>query len=202
MNKSQPSDRTTDYYERNAAAFARDTSTLDLSDMYREFLPLVPAGGKILDAGCGSGRDSVYFKQQGFSVTAFDASSEAAQIAGRAIGQPVNVMTFLDVKFIEEFDGIWACASLLHVPQTRMDQVLSCLSRSLKAGGVIYVSFKYGQCEGERSGRFFNDYDEAKLTTLLNKHPELNPRKVWQTHDCRPSKPNTRWLNAILKKTS
>jgi SAM-dependent methyltransferase len=202
MNKSQPSDRTTDYYERNAAAFARDTSSLDISDLYREFLPLVPTGGKILDAGCGSGRDSVYFKQQGFSVTAFDASGEAAQIASRAIGQPVNVMTFLDVKSIEEFDGIWACASLLHVPQTQMDEALSCLSRSLKVGGVIYVSFKYGECEGERSGRFFNDYDETKPTTLLNKHPELNSRKVWQTRDRRPSKPNTRWLNAILKKGS
>jgi SAM-dependent methyltransferase len=202
MNKSQPSDRTTDYYERNAAAFARDTSSLDISDLSREFLRLIPTGGKILDAGCGSGRDSVYFKQQGFSVTAFDASREAAQIASRAIGQPVNVMTFLDVKSIEEFDGIWACASLLHVPQTQMDEVLSCLSRSLKVGGVIYVSFKYGEREGERSGRFFNDYDESKLTTLLDKHPELNSQKVWQTRDCRPSKRNTRWLNAILKKSS
>src|SRR5262249_6605564 len=147
--------------------------------LYREFLPLVNTGGKILDAGCGTGRDSVYFKQHGFSVTAFDACSEAAQIASHAIGQRVNVMTFLDVKSIEEFDGIWACASLLHVAQTQMDEVLFCLSRSLKVGGVIYVSFKHGQCESERSGRFFNDYDEAKLTTLLNKHPELNAQKVW-----------------------
>jgi 2-polyprenyl-3-methyl-5-hydroxy-6-metoxy-1,4-benzoquinol methylase len=78
----------------------RGTLSASISDLYREFLPLVPTGGKILDAGCGSGRDSVYFKQQGFSVTAFDASSEAAQIASRAIGQPVNVMTFIDVKSI------------------------------------------------------------------------------------------------------
>ena len=91
---------------------------------------------------------------------------------------------------------------MLHVPQTQMDEVLSCLSRTLKVGGLIFVSFKYGQCEGERSGRFFNDYDEAKLTTLLNKHPELNSQKVWQTRDCRPSKHNTRWLNVILEKTS
>jgi hypothetical protein len=83
-----------------------------------------------------------------------------------------------------------------------MEEVLSSLSRSLKVGSVIFVSFKYGQCESERSGRFFNDYDEAKVTALLNKHPELSTQKVWQTRDCRPSKPKTRWLNAILKKSS
>jgi SAM-dependent methyltransferase len=202
MNKKQRSDRTTRYYERNAEAFVRDTSGLDISDLYREFLPLIPTGGKILDAGCGSGRDSVYFKQRGFSVTAFDASSECARIASLAIGQAVEVITFLDVTFIEEFDGIWACAALLHTPQTQMDEALSCLSRSLKVGGVTYVSFKYGQCEGERSGRFFNDFDEAKLAGLLNKHPELSLQKVWRTRDSRLSKRDTRWLNAILKKSA
>jgi len=202
MKTSQRSDRTIRYYERNAEEFARETSSLDMCDLYREFLPFIPTGGKILDAGCGSGRDSIYFKQHGFSVTAFDASNESAQIAGRAIEQTVNAMTFLDVKSIEEFDGIWACASLLHVPQTQMDAVLSCLSCSLKVGGVIYASFKYRQSEGEKSGRFFNDYDEAKLTTLLSKHQELSTQKIWLTPDLRPSKPNTRWLNVILKKTS
>jgi hypothetical protein len=81
-----------------------------------------------------------------------------------------------------------------------MDDVLSCLSRSLKVGGVIYLSFKYGRCEGERSGRFFNDYDEAKLAILLDKHPELSSQKVWRTRDSRQSRRNTNWLNVILKK--
>ena len=80
-----------------------------------------------------------------------------------------------------------------------MEQALARLSRSLKVGGVMYVSFKYGQCEGPRSGRFFNDYDEAKFTALLSKHPELSSQKVWQTRDFRPTEPNTRCLNAILK---
>ncbi len=200
MSWKPNSDATVKFYNQTAADFDRGTQSVDMRHLYAEFLPLVKTGGKILDAGCGSGRDSAFFKKQGFSISAFDASSELASIATRTIGEPVQVMTFLDVSSVGEFDGIWACASLLHVPNQAMDEALRRLSGSLKPQGVIYASFKYGHSEGFRNGRFFNDYDESKLTELLKRVPALRPLKSWVTSDARPGRERELWLNVILAK--
>ena len=96
------------------------------------FLKLLPKNGKILDAGCGSGRDSLFFKQQGYDVVSFDISKELVDLASRLIGQKVLHMSFGDLDFENEFHGIWASASLLHIPQEEMDDVLEKLSRALK----------------------------------------------------------------------
>jgi len=200
MNKPPPSDPTVAYYDQNAAAFSQGAEAADLSHLYAEFLPLVRSGGHILEAGCGSGRDALHFKQQGFAVTAFDASRELAAIACRALGQPVQVMTFQELDAVAAFDGIWACASLLHVPSHELDTVTSRLARALKTGAPLYASFKYGNTEGQRGDRFFNDYDETKLAALLSRHPDLILKKVWQTHDARPGREHELWLNAIFIK--
>jgi trans-aconitate methyltransferase len=71
--------------------------------------------GHILDAGCGSGRDSSYFLDKGFDVSAFDASAELAKLASQLIHRPVTVCQFNEYESDKPFDGIWACASLLHV---------------------------------------------------------------------------------------
>jgi len=139
------------YYTQHAEAYAHTTRTVDMAPLYARFLPHVPAGGLILDAGCGSGRDALAFLQQGYAVEAFDASPELAQLASQHAGIPVKVMRFQDVDDTARFDAIWACASLLHVPQAELPQVLGQLWHSLKPGGVFYLSFKLG--EGERSQR-------------------------------------------------
>jgi 2-polyprenyl-3-methyl-5-hydroxy-6-metoxy-1,4-benzoquinol methylase len=199
--KDRPnSDATVNFYDQTAAAFDESTRSVDMLHLYAEFLPLVKKGGAILDAGCGSGRDSAFFKKRGFSITAFDASSELASIATQTIGEPVRVMTFLDVCSVGEFDGIWACASLLHVPNSEMDEVLRRLSRGLKARGVIYASFKYGNSEEFRGGRFFNDFDESKLAELLRTVSALRQLKSWVTSDARPGREHELWLNVILEK--
>jgi len=134
----------------------------------------VPEGARILDAGCGSGRDAKRFLEMGYEVTAFDASGELCALASRHVGRPVLRMRFDEVRFEDEFDGVWACASLLHVPRREMDGALARLSRSLKPGGVFYASFRYR--EGEvihEDGRHFADCTEEAFREHLRGRPEL-----------------------------
>jgi hypothetical protein len=135
-------------------------------------------------------------------VTAFDASRELAIIASQALETPVRVMSFQDLESNEEFDGIWACASLLHVLAVEMDGVLIRLVKALKPDAVLYVSFKYGTAEGFRDGRFFNDYDEAKFQALIERHTGLILEKSWRTNDSRPGREEELWLNALVRKSS
>jgi SAM-dependent methyltransferase len=202
MNTPPSSNPTVAYYDRNAVEYSGDTEAVDMSHLYGEFLPYIPEGGSILDAGCGSGRDASAFKRQGYVVTAFDASRELAFIASQALGDPVEVMGFLDLEAVSEFDGIWGCASLLHVPSCEMDEVLRRITRALKPGAVLYASFKYGSIEGYRGERFFNDYNEEKLGSLLGRHPSLSLLKQWTTTDSRPGRGGEFWLNAIVKNWS
>jgi SAM-dependent methyltransferase len=160
----------------------------------------MPPGGHILDAGCGSGRDSRYFLQQGFRVTAFDATPELAARAAVVTGQPVQVMTFQEVAWEAEFDGIWACASLLHVPRVEIDRVLGRLSRALRLGGTMYASFKQGEGESVREGRFFSFYQQADLRSLAERNPGLTVRKIWTTADVRADRAGLGWINLLLAK--
>jgi SAM-dependent methyltransferase len=201
MNKPDFISPTIAYYDQNAAPFSSSTEGVDMSHLYAEFLPMIPQGGRILDAGCGAGRDTAYFKSLGYNVSAFDASRELAAIATEKIGIPVEVMTFQDVEAVDEFDGVWACASLLHIANAEMCDALHRLSRALKVGGALYVSFKHGSRERQHGGRFFNDFDEAKLKSVLQKHPELSIQKLWLSSDARPGREQEQWLNAILLKT-
>ena len=201
MNKIPSYDPTVAYYNARASAFCVSTQGLDMAHMYSEFLPYIPKGGKILDAGCGSGRDAIEFKRRGYAVTAFDASSELAMLAGQVLGEPVQVMTFLGLDACDEYDGIWACASLLHVPQHEMDAVISRITCALRFGAPLYASFKYGNIERQYQGRFFNDYNESKFNAMLTNHPGLSPIKIWQTGDPRPGRQGELWLNAIVQRT-
>jgi len=163
-----------DYYDANAEAFRQRTFGNDLTALYDPFTSLLPAGGHILDAGCGPGRDALAFLRRGFRVTAIDASPAMVELASQATGQPALLLRFEEIEFEASFDGIWACASLVHVPRAAIDGVLARLSRALVSGGVLYASLKCG--DGERvapDGRFFSDHDEASLRALLARHPEL-----------------------------
>ncbi len=192
------SDSTLAYYERNARSFCAATVALDLSPLYARFLPLLPAGGHILDVGCGSGRDARAFLAQGYTVTAFDASPALAQQATAYCGIPVQVLRVQEVPWVACFDGIWACASLLHVPMRELPEVLGRLTVALKPGGVLYLSFKYGHGERHREGRHFTNLDEAGLLTLLDAVPGLLLRELWITADQRPDRHGEQWLNAVV----
>lgn len=166
----------------------------------RSFLERLRPGAKVLDAGCGSGRDSLFFKSQGFKVTAFDASEEMVRLASQLLGQPVLHMTFEDLNLPDEYDGIWACASLLHVERTQLPAVIAELAKYLKPGGVFYMSFKYGNEEYWKDGRYFNCLDEDHLLTILQNLPELTVEGMFITTDVRPDRKVERWLNAYVTK--
>jgi len=195
-------DDTTAYYRANADTFFADTLAVDMAPLYARFLPHLPVGGRILDAGCGSGRDARAFRDRGYAVTAFDASAELATLAAVHLGQPVQVLRFQDLEWTQAFDGIWACASLLHVPGAELPEVLRRLVRALRPGGILYASFKYGNGEREHHGRRFTDLDEAGLATLLTQVQGLTELETWKTGDRRPGRESERWLNALLTTTA
>jgi SAM-dependent methyltransferase len=198
MNSPPPSDPTVAYYDRNAEAYCEGTLGVRMGALYEPFLALVPAGGHILDAGCGSGRDAREFLRRGYAVTAIDASAGLARVAVA----PVTVLRFEGMDWEGRFDGVWACASLLHVRRAEIDGVLGRFTKALRPAGVWYMSFKLGEAEEVREGRLFSDYTERSLRELVGRHPLLEFVRVWVTDDVRPGQSGQRWLNALVRKVN
>ena len=187
------------YYQRNAQTFFDATVGVDMSSLYAPFLSQVVPGGRVLDAGCGSGRDTKAFNALGYQVEAFDASAEMVELAAAYTGLPVRQMTFNMLEAEERYDGIWCCASLLHLPQAELPEAMRRLAHSLKPGGVWYLSFKYGVGEREKEGRHFTDLNEARLEALVAALPQVSIIEQWTTQDKRPERDEV-WLNALLRK--
>lgn len=187
------------YYQDNAQTFFDGTVNVDMSSLYEAFTRHLAPGARVLDAGCGSGRDAKAFQEMGYLVEAFDASPAMVELAREHTGLPVKVMSFADVDRKEEFDGIWCCASLLHVPAVELPGVMRRLADALKPGGVWYVSFKYGDGEREVDGRRFTDMDEVGLQKLLKAVVDIEVIELWLTQDKRPMRYEF-WLNGILLK--
>ncbi|OMP92058.1 class I SAM-dependent methyltransferase [Raoultella terrigena] len=190
---------TINYYQHNADSFFTATVAVDMSSLYAPFVEALTPPELILDAGCGSGRDAKAFAEMGYRVEAFDASSEMVARAARYSGLPVRQRSFTDISETAHYDGIWCCASLLHVPGDELPGVMQRLATALKPGGVWYVSFKYGTGEREKEGRRFTDLDEAGLTALVAALADIDITRMWQTLDKRPDRSET-WLNALLLK--
>ena len=188
---------TLNYYNQNADAFIEGTRDADMSVQYRLFLNHLPTGGKLLDLGCGGGRDSAYFASLGFGVTAVDGSEELCRRVQSNYGIPARCLRFEELDFVQEFDGVWACASLLHVKKSDIPQVMQKVSTALKPGGVLYASFKYGSRERICNGRFFNDYTEKDLDALLTAESQLSLLEYLITEDVRTDRAGEKWLNII-----
>ena len=189
----------TDYYDKHADAFFDRTIHVDMQQRYAKFLPLLPPKARILDAGCGSGRDSAYFKSLGFDVVATDGSIEMVKRSSQLIGAPTLHLTFQEMSFMEEFDAVWASASLLHTPYEELFFVINTLYRSLKPNGIVYASFKYG--EGRRKGgdgRIFYDMNEKTIVPYLR--PLFEPIHIWVAADSRSGQGHPPWLAILAKK--
>ncbi len=188
-----------DYYNTNAQKFFSNTYALDMSEHHERFLKYLPQGAMLLDAGCGSGRDAKKFSDLGYEVDAFDASEELVKLARKSTNLPVKKMLFSDMNLIEAYDGIWCCASLLHIPISELLNDMKKLSAALKKKGVWYVSFKYGTGQREKDGRVFSDLDEAGISDIVEQLPEIEIQETWISHDVRKAR-DEKWLNAILIK--
>ena len=188
------------YYDQHCDAFVENTASVDMTELYTAFLSRLKSGAHILDAGCGSGRDTRHFLKLGYRVTAIDGSVAMVRHASAFTGITVRQLTFENLDYHAVFEGIWACASLLHIPFSELPDVMARMSESLKNNGVWYLSFKYGEGEVSRDSRRFTNLTEDSLGRLVDGLPDITILSTWQTSDKRPDREDECWLNALLMK--
>ena len=194
-------DNTIEYYNKNAEQFVQGTLLVDFTATQEHFLTKISARARILDFGCGSGRDTKYFLDKGYLVEATDGSEELCKRASEYTGICAKQMLFEELDESEKYDGIWACSSILHLDKRMLKDVLRKMSAALKTNGVIYTSFKYGDFEGERNGRYFTDFTPETFGEYMQEVPELQMEEYWITSDVRPGRGEEKWLNLILRKS-
>ena len=193
-------DKTIEYYNQNADMFAQGTRLVDFTVVQERFAKMLPVGSRILDFGCGSGRDTKYFLEKGYRVEATDGSSELCKLASDFTGIEVKEMLFQDLDARGKYEGIWACSSILHLSKKELLPVIRKMCDALKDNGVIYTSFKYGDFEGERNGRYFTDFTENTFDKFIKVIQQLTIEEAWITSDVRPGRGEEKWLNLILRK--
>ena len=191
-------DNTTEYYNKNSLEFIEGTINVDTGILRDRFLKYIPSGGKILDLGCGSGRDTKCFLEAGYQVTAIDASQELCLKATEYTGINVRCTRFEELNDVKEYDGVFACASLLHVQEGDLPDILTKINKALKQQAVLYASFKYGDFAGERDGRYFHDMNEVSVEELFITVSGFRIEEVWQSHDVRRDK-EVYWINVIAR---
>lgn len=189
------------YYDSHADKFYKSTVNIEFTTMHEKFLTKLEKGSNILDFGCGSGRDTKYFFEQGYNVEAIDGSAELCKLAGEYTGIKVKNILFQELSEVDKYDGIWACSSILHLPVGELDEVMKKMVIALKKNGIIYTSFKYGTFAGERNGRYFTDMTEEVFAVFLSGIDGLKIEEQWITSDVRPGRGEEKWLNLILRKS-
>ncbi len=156
-------DETRRFYAENAQTYANRTRN-GPDAMLDQFLAHLDPGAYVLELGCGAGQDAETMLARGFDVLPTDGSRELAAEAEKRLGRPVRIMLFDELDDQNAFDGVWACASLLHVPLADLPDVLMRVHRALRPGGWFVASYKAGLGEG-RDGfsRFYSYPDRAEL---------------------------------------
>ena len=190
---------TIDYYNNQAEQFIAATLSVDMETLYQPFLENLPNNAHILDLGCGSGRDTLAFIKKGYNVNAIDYSEALVNKASELTGINIRHQSFYELDDIDQYDGVWACASLLHCDRNRLPEVLKRILNALRRGGVCYMSFKYGNTDREKDGRAFTDLDEEQARELLDQLDGVAVLKQWKTVDKRHDR-DEQWLNVLWKK--
>ncbi|MEX5441086.1 class I SAM-dependent methyltransferase [Acinetobacter indicus] len=191
--------KTIDYYNKYAEEFTASTFEVDMESLYQPFLAELSEGARILDVGCGSGRDTLAFKNKGYQVEAIDYSAELVKKAKELTNIEVRQQSFYDLAENNKYDGIWACASLLHCERDRLTEVLGLIFKALKLNGVCYMSFKYGNTDREIEGRSFTDLNEQQAHDLLKQIDQALLLQQWITVDKRPER-TEEWMNILIRK--
>ena len=192
--------KTIEYYNENVSKFVNDTQDVVFCATQDLFLSYLNEGDSILDLGCGSGRDTKYFLSKGYKVDATDGSEEICKVASDYTGINVKCLLFNELDDIDKYDGIWACASILHLDRDDLIDVFHRIARALKDNGILYTSFKYSEFEGMRNGRYFTDFTIESFNEFQTNIPEFIIEKNWITSDARAGREDEKWLNLIMRK--
>lgn len=192
--------KTIEYYNENVDKFVNDTQDVVFCATQDLFLSYLNEGDSILDFGCGSGRDTKYFLSKGYKVDAMDGSMEICKVASDYTGINVKCLLFNELDEIDKYDGIWACASILHLDRDDLIDVFHRIARALKDNGILYTSFKYSEFEGMRNGRYFTDFTIESFNEFQTNIPEFIIEKKWITSDVRAGREDEKWLNLIMRK--
>ena len=192
--------KTIEYYNENVSKFVNDTQDVVFCATQDLFLSYLNEGDSILDFGCGSGRDTKYFLSKGYKVDAMDGSMEICKVASDYTGINVKCLLFNELDEIDKYDGIWACASILHLDRDDLIDVFHRIARALKDNGILYTSFKYSEFEGMRNGRYFTDFTIESFNEFQTNIPEFIIEKKWITSDVRAGREDEKWLNLIMRK--
>ena len=190
---------TLNWYRENAEEFIARTEPVDMSTLYDAFLSHVPAGGRVMDLGCGAGNASLHFSKKGYDVLAVDGCRELCEHTRLRVGCAARVLRFEELDYENAFDGVWACASLLHLRMNELPRVLRLIRRSLKSGGVFYASFKHGETERDKNGRVFSDMTEESLRRLIDEAGGFRNISLWTTGDARPDRADEKWVNLLCR---
>ena len=193
-------DKIHNFYDEHANEYAELTVKADMTKQYAKFLAYLPMDSSILDAGCGSGRDSLFFMKKGYAVTMLDASAGMCKCAEKLTGQKALHMQFEEINFEKQFDGIWACASLLHVPEKNLENIFAKFWRALKDNGILYASWKYGEEERYDGERFYCDMTAEKLKNVLACAGLFDCLECWVAEDALSLNRKQKWLNVVLRK--
>ena len=191
--------KTIDYYNKHAEEFTASTFKVEMESLYAPFLRYLPEQASILDLGCGSGRDTLAFKKKGYQVEAIDYSTELIKKARELTNIEVRQQSFYELAENNKYDGIWACASLLHCDRDCLPEVMGRIFKALKPNGTLYMSFKYGNTDREKNGRSFTDLNEQQAHDLLQQIDQALLLQQWITIDKRPDR-DEKWLNLLWKK--
>lgn len=191
--------KTIDYYNQYADEFTQATLNVDMESLYQPFLAELSERAYIFDIGCGPGRDTLAFKNKDYKVDAIDYSVELVVRATLLTGIQVKLQSFYEIDEHEVYDGVWACASLLHCERDRLGEVVGKLVNALKPNGVLYMSFKYGDRDREKDGRVFTDLNEEQAEALREQFDYVQQLNQWITIDQRPDR-QEKWLNLLWKK--
>ncbi len=193
---------TLEYYNKNAKIYCEQTLVGNLQENYDKFLKQLEPNAYILDFGCGSGRDSKYFIDNGYKVKAIDGSEEMCRLARQYISQEVDCMKFEELNDIDTYDGIWACSSILHVEKDELFNVLIKMIDALKTNGIIYTSFKIGTGYEIKENKYYNYLTKDEMIQILDKtRKKVKLIDYFETlSSTKRNAKNTIWGNFIIKK--
>jgi len=190
------------YYNKNAKRYCEQTIVGNVQENYDRFLKHLNKNAYILDFGCGSGRDSKYFFNNGYRVRSIDGSIEMCKLASKYINKKVDCMKFEELNDVSVYDGIWACSSILHVEKEHLIDIIIKMINSLKTNGIIYASFKLGTGYEIKEGKYYKyltKNEMLKILSNINKNVKLID--YFETYPSTKRISNgTVWTNFIIKK--